>query len=646
MKKYVFCVCWLLLTICKATIAQTPLIENIKKKIAAANNLTEKFKAIFELCEQRLSMNSDTLDYYAMMAKNLAIKTNDQHNRLWAEYYLISSSIKKGDLDKSLDAIDTAMLNAAEFPADKLLKTNLQKLRANAFIRKNQYKEAMAAFYSVLHSGEESGDTMTRIVGTNGIGWVYMEMEQYGEAIAWFYKAMQITNNQDYFIQYGLPLSNLAATYNSINKNDSAEYFVKIAIDYAKRSQNLYSLANCMNILADIYIDTGREPMAEQMLEEALKIREQIGDPYYIVSDMSQMAVLYASTKQTEKGINLCNEGIAMANHYGLTSKLPLLYDALAQNYKAAGDHEKYGETLTKIISLKDSLFQVNSAAALAELQTKYEVQRKENIITSQKFTLERNNYLLYGSLLLLLCVIVFAAIVFNEYGKRQRMQIRIMKEEERRATEQAVLTAEENQRKRIAADIHDNLGVKANAILYSTELLQQDEVKNETLLTDLRDTAKDMLLILRETLWAMKAADVEATDMWLRIINFSKQITRYYPHTKIAASGSAPETFIINSEVALNALLIIQEAVNNAIRHSTASLISIKSETVEGGWQMVVEDNGIGFDVETMRKKQDSYGLKNMVDRAKAAKLYIEINTQPLQGTSVIIRIPAAQTI
>lgn len=646
MKKYAFTIGWLVAMAGNRAVAQTPVIESLKNKIAIAAATKEKLSAIFELCEQRQSMNSDTLDYYATMAKQLATGTHDKQNIIRANYYLIFSNVKKGLLDKSLDETDSALQKATGFPADQILKSSLLKLKANILIRKNQYKEAMAAFYSVLDIGEESGDTMTRIVGTNGIGWVYMEMYQYHEAINWFYKAMQITNNKDYFIQFGLPYSNIAASYNSVNKNDSAEYFIKIAIDYARRSQNLYSLANSMNILADIYIDTGREPMAEQILLDALKIRQQIGDPYYIVSDMSQMAILYANTKQTDKGVKLCNEGIQMAIQYGLGSKLPFLYDALARNYKSAAEYEKYGETLKKIISLKDSLYKVNSAAALTEMQTKYEVQRKENTIASQEFALEKNNYFLYGSLLLLLCVIIFSAILFNEYGKRQRMQIQIMREEERRLAEQAIVTAEENQRKRIAADIHDNLGVKANAILYSTELLQQDEIKNETLLTDLRDTAKDMLLILRETLWAMKSADVEATDIWLRIINFSKQITRYYPGTKLATTGAAPEMFTINSEVALNALLIIQEAVNNAIRHSTASIISIVSEPIDKGWQIKVEDNGIGFDVEAMRKKQDSYGLKNMVDRAKAAKLYIEIETQPLHGTAVIIRIPPVQPV
>jgi signal transduction histidine kinase len=646
MRRDVLCVLLLQCITLKYSAAQTATIENIKRKITASRNDGEKLKAIFELGEQRQSLNADTLYYYADIAKKITVRNNDSYNTAWADYYLISGELRRGELDRCLSEVDGAMTIAAKYSQDELLLFNLSRLKATILIRKNQYKDAMSEFYSILHRSEQNDDTLMRVVATNGIGWVYMEMDQNRDAISWFRDCIHITNSEYYYKIVPQPFSNLAATYNTIDKNDSAEYFIRLAIRFCRSAENLSSLANSLNILAGIYIDTDRKPLAEETLNEALNIREKIGDPFYIVSDMYQMAIFYAKNDQSAKGIALSNKGITMANKYSLTSKLPILYDALAENYKAARDYEKYSETLKHIISLKDSLYKINSEAALADVQTRYEVQRQENIITRQKFVLEKNNYLLYGSLALLLFVIIFAAILFNEYGKHQRMQVKMMMETERRGTELAIATAEENQRNRIAADIHDNLGVKANAILYSTELLQQDTSKNETMLSDLRDTAKDMLLTLRETLWAMKTADVEGTDMWLRVINFSKQISRYYPHIKISAQGSAPEMYVINSGVALNSLLIIQEAVNNAVRHASASTILITSAIKDQLWEMQVEDDGIGFDVEAMQKKQDSYGLNNMVNRAKTANLYIEINTKPLHGTIVTIRIPSVKPI
>ena len=84
--------------------------------------------------------------------------------------------------------------------------------------------------------------------------------------------------------------------------------------------------------------------------------------------------------------------------------------------------------------------------------------------------------------------------------------------EERRKQHEANVKEAEEKERKRIAAELHDNLGVQANAILHNSSLLHTDEPNNTAVIADLQETAKEMLLNLRETLWAMKTTDVAAT--------------------------------------------------------------------------------------------------------------------------------------
>ena len=119
--------------------------------------------------------------------------------------------------------------------------------------------------------------------------------------------------------------------------------------------------------------------------------------------------------------------------------------------------------------------------------------------------------------------------------------------ENEKQMSLKAITEAEENQRKRISSDLHDSLGVQANAILYGTELLQQDH-QNLSLINDLHDTAKDMLVTLRETLWAMKVTDATAAEVWLRIINFTRQLSRYYPSVNISTLGAVPAGLFISA--------------------------------------------------------------------------------------------------
>ncbi|HVV55897.1 MAG TPA: ATP-binding protein [Mucilaginibacter sp.] len=196
-----------------------------------------------------------------------------------------------------------------------------------------------------------------------------------------------------------------------------------------------------------------------------------------------------------------------------------------------------------------------------------------------------------------------------------------------------------QNERERLSRDLHDNLGVQANAIFYGTELLMKHKGHKEDLVDHLHDTAKDMLLVLRETLWAMKATQVDATDLWMRIVNFTRNLGTYYPGVKISVSGK-PSDLTMGASVALNIVLIVQEAINNAVRHANASEIVIGSRQEHGMWRIEISDNGKGFDQEAVKERTESYGLHNMASRAEESGLQFGLDTAPGKGTRVSLAV------
>lgn len=618
---------------------QTYLIDSLKLDIKNSKTEEKLLAAIFALCDQGYSLHPDTLMSYAGHARKLAQKKSDLHDEVKALYYESYALTNKGLIDSSLNIANSCMEILKIKVNDPVLLANVLNQKGRCYMRKNNYKEAIEMGYRVIDEAEKCKDTLLQMKGKTLIGWAYLEMGQTSEALNWHLKALRTTDDTSMQARYGILFANLALNYNGLKKTDSALYYIGKAIDYSRRHENLFALSNSLAIQAQLFVTSGQSKHAESPLKEVVTIRKLIGDPFYIVSDMSQLALYYAHNGNAKNGIALCNEGIAIAKAYKIDTKLFFLYSTLAENYKTGGNAAGYAETLEKLLALKDTVYKKNSAEALAEMQTRYEVQKKENLIIRQQLDITKKNYLFYGSLFLLAAGAALSYLFFKEYKKRQKMKMHMMVEAEKLMSTQAVAQAEENQRKRIAADLHDNLGIQANAILYGTELLQQEAGEKEALVKDLHETAKDMLLTLRETLWAMKTADVEVTDMWLRVINFSKQIGRYYPLTRIETTGIAPEPFKINSGEALNAMLIMQEAVNNAARHANAALITIASSLNGKNWEIAVTDDGSGFDIEAMRKKQDSYGLINMGDRASIAGLQMEIHTKPLNGTTVFIR-------
>ena len=196
-----------------------------------------------------------------------------------------------------------------------------------------------------------------------------------------------------------------------------------------------------------------------------------------------------------------------------------------------------------------------------------------------------------------------------------------------------------EIERKRIASELHDNLGVQANAILHNSSLLNV-ETQDKNLVAALQETSKEMLLNLRETLWAMKATDVSAEDLWLRIINFMKQMGRHFTNINFIIEGEVPNDFIIASSQALHIVLVLQESINNSIKHANANSIIIKSVTNINVWNIILSDNGKGFEISDVTNKIDSYGLYNMQQRAKEGIFEYNITSVLEKGTITTLNI------
>lgn len=612
--------------------SQTKNVDSLKLLIRTTNNIEKKLAAVFELNEHTL--HADTLLPYLLLAEDLAPLSTDKHAVAKAAYCRAGYYARKNMIDSGIVITDKLIEVYRAKNNDQRLYLKFLFFRAKLADRANQYSKSLAQLYQVAEKAEELRDTLILIQARTGIGWVLIEMEQHKEALKWLYAARNTSTNETYYKNYGALYSNLAAAFNGLGNKDSAIYYVSYAINNARDNESLLFLATALSMQAKIYVDHGLSHLAEAPLREVLEIRKKLNDPFYVVFDMSNLAGYYAKNNQPEKGIALCLEGIDLAKKLGLPSQLLMIYKALAENYKVAGNQPAYARTLEDIIFLKDSFNNLNSAKMLAEMQAANETRKREKIISDQKLTLTTKNYFLFGSAVFAVLIGIIIWLAFENYKRKQKLNMALAIEKEKLLAAQAVKDAEEAERRRIAADLHDNLGAQANAILYSTELLQHHS-KQEILVNDLHHTAKDMLTSLRETLWVLKNQDITASDIWIRIINFSKQINRHYPDIKIFTEGLAPQ-LKLNSTKALNIVFIIQEAINNAVRHASASFISITSEFSAGQWRMVISDNGKGFDLAAMDQKQESYGLNNMKERAATVSLDLSIKTEDNKGTHI----------
>lgn len=616
---------------------QTAIIENLKKAVYSSTNKQAQLNATLLLCEQGYSLHPDTLLAYSQRADTLAEGLNDKVSVLKAMYNQSAALTNKGLLDSALDVANRCEAILKTNIQQPLLLANVLNQKGRCFVRKNQYKEAIQMGYDVIELAEKNNDPLLQVKGRTLIGWAYLEMGQQQEAIQWHLKALNTPIDTLQLQRYAILYGNLATNYNNLGKTDSAFYYIQKGIDYARKHENLFALSNCLAIASAIYVSAGQPKKSEPLLQEVVAIRKLIGDPFYTASDLAQLGYYYAHYGQPEKGIAACNEGIELARKYNLSTKLFFLYQSLADNYKATGNITGYENAMQNIIQLKDSVYSKNSSDALADLNAKYELQKKENTIIQQRYDLIMKTAWMYGAIILLLFGIMLWYINYKNNKRKQQEEMAFALREEKRISEKAIAVAQELERKRIAADLHDNLGAYAAAISANVDNITASESGQlNSVHEELKNNSQAIVSQLNDTIWVLKKEQLALTSISDRLKIFIQKLNRSYTQVQIDVKENIVTDRLLAPMQALNLFKILQEGIINSLRHSGCSRIIITIES-SFDWRITIEDNGTGIP-ENADSKLSGNGLYNMKNRSKDAGWTISWGQNNPKGTKVVI--------
>ena len=632
--KMICLICLLQLAACLG-MGQTRIIDSLKTAVNSTASPKEKLQLISLLNDQ--SINADSILPYVVMAEKICAKDGNQSDRQITAYCRANYYARKNILDSAMLITEDLISNLKNDNNQQELYLKVLFFKAKVYDRGNQYSKALDQLVDVIEKAESLHDTLAQIQAKTGIGWVQIEMEQYHDALKWLYKALNTSSNQQFYKSYGALYSNIASAYNSLGNEDSAMHYINIGIKNARENENLLFLATSLSMQAKMYIDNKKPHLAEVPLHEVLEIRKKLNDAFYTVYDMSNLASYYASNGQSQKGIALCNEGIALAKQYKLSSQLLMIYHSLAENYKTSGKTQEYSQTLEYIMALKDSFNNINSSKQISELQAKNEVQKNEKTIVEQKLNLTIKNYWLFGSAIFAIMAAIIIWLVFKNNNRRQKIKMQLALEEEKRNAAQSIIDAEEQERKRIAADLHDNIGAYASAIRADVEKITDNglEIKNVSL-QNLQQHSQEIINSLRDTIWVLNKEHITITGVSDRIKNYLNKLQPSYDHIQFHIKEEIRNDARLSSQLALNIFRIVQEAIHNALKHSNAANISIKINSATTVIINIIDD-GQGMSSTTGNK--DGNGLLNMKARAKEAGMQLDIVTKINEGTSLLLQ-------
>lgn len=207
------------------------------------------------------------------------------------------------------------------------------------------------------------------------------------------------------------------------------------------------------------------------------------------------------------------------------------------------------------------------------------------------------------------------------------------------------LLSAHEDERQRIAADLHDGIGQQLSAIKFSLEgvlrgldgrLSQSERGRLDDLVTRVGETieeARRIAMDLRPPI--LDDFGVTYAVRWL-----CGELHRVYSDMTVVNDLRADED-AIPAEIKVGLFRILQEACNNACKHACADRLCVRLDTDAEGIRLQVSDNGVGFDPRAARRRRAGFGLRSMRERAISTGGILTIRSYPGQGTSICAHWP-----
>jgi signal transduction histidine kinase len=214
--------------------------------------------------------------------------------------------------------------------------------------------------------------------------------------------------------------------------------------------------------------------------------------------------------------------------------------------------------------------------------------------------------------------------------------------EEELRRTREERLIELERVRKRIATDLHDDIGSSLTQISILSEVARQqighDNSPVTRPLSMIANASRELIDSMSDIVWAINPQRDHLTDLTQRMRRFASDVLTARNIDFRLSLPDAEQDIPIGANVRREVFLLFKETVNNMVKHSGCSVAEIEFQ-VEGDFlSLKFRDNGKGFD---MTKESDGHGLMSMRERSRALGGDLEIASQVGQGTTVNVKIP-----
>ncbi|MEY8849761.1 tetratricopeptide repeat protein [Psychroserpens sp. XS_ASV72] len=623
--------------------AQEISVDSLKRITTSSNDAFVVAKAHLELAKRYERIDLKEGKDYALKA--FEYKSNDS--------LLAETNNQLGRFQFFASHLDSA---AYYFENTKQLLQKLKDDKRVAIVnislgaiqlRQGDYNKTISTLTESAQFFEKTNDSINAAKCYSNIASAFAELELFPKAIEYSEKALEIFEKLDQTQFRLITLPNLATQH--YKNGDTLK-----AIDYNAKAEALAtklndkrSLSMIYNNLGDLYLNKDSD-LAKQYLEKTIQLKNELNLKSGIEIAQSNLGYVHLKKGNYRTAVSYFSKAAEKVKG----KQLVFVYNNLSDAYKGLGNLDQALFFSEKSSRLNDSILNSENQKNFMEVQTKYETEKKEKEILQLKtenlqanYKRKQNRNLLIAALSALVFTVVLI-YVLQKNAKRKRIIMeqnltiqeqdfnQLLKSKELEGID-AILDAQEQERSKMAADLHDNLGSKVATLkLYLESYEDKDDFSSyyNKLKTLMNDTYNEIRSISKNKNFG--------AEINKGLIPSTKAIAKQISDTKklnIKVHNIDVNKRIENT-LEIQIFRIIQELLTNIIKHANATEAIIQFSEQNNILTIMVEDNGKGFN---MQSSKTGIGLINIEQRIEKMDGEFVIDSSAGNGTTVILNIP-----
>ncbi len=537
----------------------------------------------------------DSVIAYGKLALENPHPVEEERSDVWTYAHLVSAYYYKGDLDISIDY----SLKIAEILEEGGNQLDLGREYSNiGFLlgQANNTEKQLEYLHKSFKLLEENKDKGFIATAASNLGLAYLDKKDTINAKKWLETSLELSGLSNDLVAKTQSNYILSTIEEDLNK--SLQYS-ELSVKYADELKDKTSQSNAYYVHAENLYKLGKSDEAIYYAERAVNLAQEIGN---------KPSLLQAY--KTAAGI-----------HYDV------------------GKKEKAADYFNTYVILNDSISSAEKAREINDINTKYETEKKEKQIAEQELKIQKQQSNLLLAILggALLISILGGAIFYN--NRKQKAKLKQLQQEKENAILNSFILGEERERKRISHELHDSVAAMIGAAKMSLESIphlpqekrMEQLAKVERILershADIRHIAHNLLPTVLE-----KEGLIQATNHFASEINETKLV-------KISVTDKSSNTEELSPQLQLMLFRVIQELVNNIIKHSQAQNAEIIFSNSPTGLQIEISDDGIGYDDNNTTENQ---GLYSITQRLKSIGGNFKITKRKSGGTQAKVVITA----